>query len=129
MKRVFFILTMITLSIFPACKANTAAQPADEAAKQFGYYVAHGDVLKAELCAINTTDHRNFMDQYVSEIKSQIDNNGGLKQVTTRDEEILVSGQKTKITVVWECKGGQVIEKSFILINEDGIWKIDMEQL
>ncbi len=126
MKKIFFVLAILTMSLFPVCKANNPDVSAKETAKQFGYYVAFGDAVKADLIAVYTSDHRNFMVEYITPIKADILENGGLDKISVIGEEVITANVKTNVTIAYECKLGEVIKQTYTLIMVDGAWKIDM---
>lgn len=129
MKRIFFVLTILTLSLFPDCKAVNPEVSATEVTKQFGYYVAHGDAVKAELNVVYTSEQRNNLSTHINSVKSEIENAGGLKQIVVEGEQVIVAGEQTIVTIVWECQDGKRIKQAYTLIVVDNSWRIDMGQL
>lgn len=125
MKRIAFILSIVLISLFSTCNAVNDGPDARTMAKQFGFYVAHGDAVKASLNVNPETD----ITVYVSRVKAEIDQLGGLSKIVVDNEEV-VSENEVRITVSFICKREDAsIQKTYTLLKVDDSWKIAMDKL
>lgn len=125
MKKIIFALVILLTCSFSVCKASNDGSPAADAARQFGFYVGHGDGVKAGLMAISA--HSLF--NYAQSVKAECDGLGGLVDVSVINEEVVVENQEVIVTVVFHCKNeGKQIEKKYTLVWVDGKWKVDFSK-
>lgn len=125
MKKIAFILSFVLISLFSTCNAQTNAPGASAMARQFGYYVAHGDAVKASLAVNTGTD----ISPYVDRIKAEIDQLGGIDKIIVENEEI-VNENEVNVTVIFVCKKEDAtVQKSYTLLKVNDSWKIAMDKL
>lgn len=125
MKKIAFILSFALISIFSTCNAVNDGPGASETARQFGYYVAFGDAVKASLNVNPETD----ITAYVEHVKAEIDQLGGLDKIIIDNEEV-ISENEVKITVSYICKKEDAkVKKIYTLLKVNDTWKIAMDKL
>jgi hypothetical protein len=125
MKRIAFILSIVLISLFSICNAQTSESPAGTMARQFGLYAAYGDAMKATLTVTPETD----MTSYVNQLKDEIDLNGGLEEVKILKEKAK-NQNEMHVTLAYVCKKeGVVIERTYTLLKVNDTWKIATDKL
>lgn len=125
MKKIAFIFSLVLISLFSTCNATNDGPSATTMARQFAYYVAHGDAIKASLSVTPETDITN----YVTNIHSEIEQLGGLEKIVIKNEET-VNENKVIVTLAFVCKKeGASIEKTYTLLLENNTWKIATDKL
>ncbi len=125
MKKVIFAFALFMVSLFPVSQAFAENPEPSSFARQFGYYVAYGDALKASF----TVSPSNDITYYVERMKSDIDQMGGLLDIVIENQEY-VSETEAHVTISYVCKKeGSKIEKTYTLLFIDDSWKISMATL
>lgn len=125
MKRIAFILSIVLISIFSTCNAVNDGPGASATAKQFGYYVAFGDAVKASITVNPETD----ITVYVNRVKAEIDQLGGLDKIVIDNEEV-IGENEVKVTISFICKKEDAkVQKTYTLLRVNDTWKIEMDKL
>lgn len=125
MKKIAFALSFILISLFSVCNAQSNSSNASAMARQFGFYVAHGDAVKGTLAVTPEMD----ITAYVNQLKSEIDLNGGLQEIKILKEKTK-NKNEMQVTLAYVCKKeGVVIEKTYTLLLVDNQWKVVANKL
>lgn len=125
MKKIAFALSFVLISLFSICNAQTIASDAGAMARQFGYYAAFGDATKASLSVTPSND----VASYVSSVKAEVDELGGIAKIFVENEEI-INENEAKVSLVFVCKKEDAqIHKTYILRKVNSTWKIATDKL
>lgn len=125
MKRIACILSFVVFAFISTCSAVNDGPTASATARQFGYYVAFGDAVKASLTVNPETD----ITMYVITTKAEIDLLGGLNNIIIDNEEV-INENEMKVTIIYVCKKEDAkITKTYTLLKVDDTWKIEMDKL
>ena len=125
MKRIAFVISIILISLLSVCKAQNNVTASSETARQFGYYVAFGDNIKAAFNIVPEAD----ITEYVSQTKNEIEQLGGLKDIIVDNEEI-VSAKEAVVTLTYICrKEDAKVQKTYTLLKVGDDWKISADKL
>lgn len=125
MKRIAFILSFVLISLFSICNAQTCESKASAMARQFGYYAAFGDAVKASMVVSPSND----ITPYVNRFKTEIDELGGIDKIIVESEEVM-NENEMKVSLMFVCKKEDtVVHKTYILVKENNSWKIAMDKL
>ena len=125
MKRIAFILSFVLISLFSICNAQTCESKASAMARQFGYYAAFGDAVKASM----VVSPNNDITPYVNRFKTEIDELGGIDKIIVESEEVM-NENEMKVSLMFVCKKEDTaVHKTYILVKENNSWKIAMDKL
>ena len=123
MKKILFTLVAILATTFAFANVQDG-QPAENAARQFAFYIGHNDAMKAELMVNNP----ELLPAYMTTVRGEINAHGGFKTVKVLSSTNENSTSAT-VTVAFVCKEGEYeVEQTFTLsLNEAQQWQVTLK--
>lgn len=120
MKKAIFTLLAILTVTFGIANPLDNNGPASSAARQFGFYIGHGDAVKAELMVTNSEQ----LAAHIASVRELLVKHGGLKDVQVVQETV-VEG-KTHVTIAYVSKDDSFKWEQTYELSEDGNgrWKV-----
>lgn len=123
MKKILFTLVAILATSFAFANAANN-EPAENAARQFGFYIGHNDAVKAELMVANP----ELLPAYMTTLHSEIDAHGGFQTVKVLSSND-VNNTSATVTIAFICKEGeyQVEQTLTMTLNDAQQWQVTLK--